>query len=180
MPSLKLLPKPARQITAADGLKSWGWRASAARLRGRLGSGHAELPCDRVHRLCKLDIERGDAAGIMGRQNHFHRFVRHLRHSGLVIVLFSHQRDADMNPNASVEILENKGFAQSPRGRACRSSQAMPSGRSSRFRRQPSADERLPYHQFYLTPNGPPGILPQLGGQAAKAAGNHDGDVTRP
>src|SRR6202043_1660442 len=71
-------------------------------------SGYAELPGDGVHRLCKLDIEGGDAAGVMGCQNHFHRLVN-VAPFRVMIALFGHQRCAGHEPERFVEILEGEG-----------------------------------------------------------------------
>src|SRR5712671_6296137 len=88
-------------------LWNWGCGAAAARLRVAM-SGDTELLCDRVHGLCQLDIEGGDAAGVMGRQNHLHRLVN-IAPFRVMIVLFSHQRCAGHEPERLVEILEGKG-----------------------------------------------------------------------
>jgi len=41
--------------------------------------------------VAQLDIERGDAAGVVGRQHHFHRLVN-IAPFRVMIALFSHQR----------------------------------------------------------------------------------------
>src|SRR5882757_7619645 len=66
--SLKL-----RGSIAADPPQQLGMSRHCCKIAGP--SGDPELPCDRVHRGCKLDVAGSDANGIVGRQHHFHRLV---------------------------------------------------------------------------------------------------------
>src|SRR5882757_9162286 len=138
-------------------LWNWGYGATAARLRVAM-SGDTELLCDRVHDLCQLDIEGGDAAGVMGRQNHLHRLVN-VAPFRVMIVLFSHQRRPGHEPERLVEILEGKGPRNRLAARYVRPPRQPRQGRFSRLRRQPLRHDRLLFHtNLTLTPNGALGI----------------------
>ncbi len=104
----------------------------------------------------KLDVERGDAAGVMGGQHHFHRLVD-VAPFGVVVVLFRHQRRAGHEPEGFVEILEDKGAANRLAARASR----VHPGKPFRADFRASADSRSAMMaslyltgSFTLTPKG--------------------------
>src|SRR5438552_2436566 len=63
-------PSRAHAADRRGHIFSWGSKIPAAS-----GLMHAELAGDAVHGLGQLDIEPGDAAGIMGGQHHLHGLV---------------------------------------------------------------------------------------------------------
>src|SRR4051812_11901927 len=65
----------------------------------------AKLPGDPVHGLGELDIQLGDAAGVVGRQHHLYRLVNVLPFR-VVVVLLGDQGCAGHEPEGLVEILE--------------------------------------------------------------------------
>src|ERR1700704_1331036 len=106
--------------------------------------------------VTKLDVERGDAAGVMGCQNHFHRLVN-VAPFRVMIALFSHQRGAGHEPERFVEILEHKGSRNRLAARRVGPPRQPLEGRFARLRRQPFRHDRLPFH-IALTPTGTLGI----------------------
>ena len=66
------------------------------------------MPRDRIHRLGQIDVEPGDAAGVVRGQHHLHGLVD-IAPFRVVIALFSHQRDAALEPMARRTFANSRG-----------------------------------------------------------------------
>ena len=139
--------KPARQIAAADidqelampRRSSWQI-ASALRRRERLRRRRAAWRS--VHRLGELDVEPGDAAGVMGRQHHLHRLVD-VAPFRVMVALFGDQRGAGHEAEGLVEILEGEGALDRLAARRLRPARKFRQCRFPCLRRQPFRHDRL-------------------------------------
>src|SRR5438067_905913 len=82
----------SRKTSAADRRGGYRQNGDIALPPQAARSGYAELPGDRIHRGCKLDVAHRDPAGVVGRQHDFYRLVN-IAPFRVMIALFSDQRD---------------------------------------------------------------------------------------
>src|SRR5204863_5231378 len=80
------------------------WIRALATL-GRDDSNRISLAGEAVHRLGELDVEVGEAAGIVGRQRHLDGLVD-IEPFGMVVELFGDQRGARHEAEGFVEVPE--------------------------------------------------------------------------
>src|SRR5580698_4363992 len=81
----------------------WRRKAAIARRRTRLSPGLPASAGKLIHGLRELDVELGEADGIMGRERHFDIFVD-VEPFGMVVELFRHQRGAGHEAEGFIEI----------------------------------------------------------------------------
>src|SRR5580698_1487191 len=88
---------------------SWTETNKMAAEGGNRKAENAAVPClpastgELVHGLGELDVELGEAAGVMGRQRHFDIFVD-VEPLGVMVELFRHQRGAGHEAEGLIEI----------------------------------------------------------------------------
>src|SRR5271166_4446399 len=87
---------------------SWALATAAASHPCKASGSQPELACNRVHGLGECYVALGDAAGVMGGQDHFHGLVD-VAPFRVMVVLFGHQRRAGHEAEGLVEILEHEG-----------------------------------------------------------------------
>ena len=82
---------------------------------GNRKAGKAAVPClpvsagELVHGFGELDVELGQAAGIVGRKRHLYIFVD-VEPFGMMIELFRHQRGAGHEAEGLIEIGKDELF----------------------------------------------------------------------
>src|SRR5262245_37785684 len=135
---------------------SWGSKSRPAS-----GSEHAELPGDAVHRFRKLDVEAGDAAGVVRRQHHLHGLVD-IAPFRVMVVLLGDQRGAGHEAKGLVEILEGEGALDRLAAGRLFPARQLRQRRLPRLRRQPLRHACLLFHgNFTLTPTERLRSMPQ-------------------